>query len=59
MIFHRFDNNSHELLSAPFSLPKQVLFSNSLGFFWNIYLTWAMNKEELAPSDGIAKQLLP
>ena len=23
----------------------QVLFSNSIGFFWNIYLTWAMNKE--------------
>jgi hypothetical protein len=24
----------------------QVLFSNSIGFFWNIYLTWAMNKEK-------------
>jgi len=24
----------------------QVLFSNSIGFFWNIYLTYAMNKDE-------------
>jgi len=24
----------------------QVLFSNSIGFFWNIYLTYAMNKGE-------------
>ena len=24
----------------------QVLFSNSIGFFWNIYLTWAMNKND-------------
>ena len=24
----------------------QVLFSNSIGFFWNIYLTWAMNKDD-------------
>ena len=39
----------------------QVLFSNSIGFFWNIYLTWQINKEtpsETASvvSDGVSSE---